>query len=227
VNRKLGFGLAFGALAVLLAAWFFVNRQVDRLDEALARRLERVENLDGLVGDANSRIEESYRRMEQARARREAALDQLEEAESGAAAAAEELQEVETLTAEAEEMQRKAREAAAEARRRERAERRKREEEWARLERALGQVAPTIRYGWSLMVEPPENVVEDKERISRLAGVLLAHHGYRVTIGGEGAAAVEEYLRKAGIPAEVMRRGAASGGLLLRIEDQILAPREN
>ena len=31
-------GLALAALAVLLLAWFFLNRQVDRLDAALARQ---------------------------------------------------------------------------------------------------------------------------------------------------------------------------------------------
>lgn len=227
MNRKLGLGLAIAALVALLAGWFFVDRQVDRLDAALSRQLERVENLDSMVGDANSRIEENYQRIDQAQARRESAMKRVEEAGSEAVAAVEERLEAETLSAEAEELERKARELAAEARRREQAERRKREEEWARLERALSKVVPTRRRGWRLTLEPPESVVEDKERISRLAGVLLAHHGYRITIGGAGAAPVEDYLQKAGIPADVMTRGASSGALQLQIEDQILGPREN
>lgn len=226
MSRKLGLGLALLLVAAMLVAWFFLSRQVDRLEATLERQLERVEKLDGMVGDANSRIEESYRRMEQAQARKESAMRQVEQAGSEAVAAVEERLEAETQSAEAEERERDAREQAAEAHRREQAERRRREEEWARLERALGMVAPTLRYGWSLTVEPPPNIVEDKERISRLAGILLAHHGYRIAIGGSGAAAVEEYLRKAGIPADVMTRGGAGGGLQLTIDDQILGTRE-
>ena len=227
MSRKLGLGLAAGGLAAMLAAWVVLDRQVERLDTALSRQLERVDKLDGLVGDANGTIDESYRRMEQARARRESALRQLDEAQSGAAVAEEERLEAETVSAEAEALERQAREQAAEARRREEAERRKREEEWARLERALGKVAPTRRYGWSLIVELEPGLVKDKEKISRLAGILLAHHGYRATVVGDGAAAVEDYLNGAGIPADVLTRERGGHALQLTLNDQILGPREN
>ena len=227
MSGKLGLGLALASLLAILAGWFVLSRQVDRLDSALGRQVQRVEKLDGVVGDANGQIEESYQRMEQARLRRGSALRQLTEAESEAVVAEEERLEAENLSAEAQALEREAREQAEEARRRAEAERRKREEEWARLERALSKVAPTRLYGWTVTVELPAKIADDKEKISRLAGILLAHHGYRATVVGDGAAGVEEYLNQAGIPRDVLERGAANGGLQLTLRDQILGSREN
>ncbi len=222
MSGKLGFGLALVTLAALLGGWFLLSRQVDRLDTALGRQLVRVEELDAAVGDANSRIDESYGRIEQARTLQEAASSRLDLAASGAVVAERERLEAETQSAEAQQLERKALEKAAEARRREQQERRKREEEWARLERALGTIAPTTRYGWTLTVDLPAGLASDKEKISRLAGVLLAHHGYRGTVEGQGSAAVEGYLGEAGIPAEVLSRGATRGRLRLSLQDRIL-----
>ncbi|MEZ5393796.1 MAG: hypothetical protein R2724_13280 [Bryobacterales bacterium] len=61
----------------------------------------------------------------------------------------------------------------------------------------------------------------DKENISRLAGVLLAHHGYRATIEGDGAEDAENYLHKAGIPADILTRGAPGGRLRLTVRDEL------
>ena len=227
MSRKLGLGLAIGLVAAMAAAWVVLDRQVERLDSALGRQLERVEKLDAVVGDANGQIEQSYQRMEQARRRRGSALRELTEAESEAVVAEEERAEAETLSAEAAALEQRAREQAEEARRRAEAERRKREEEWSRLERALNKIAPTRRYGWSLTVELPAGLARDKEKISRLAGILLAHHGYRATVVGEGAAGVEEYLNGAGIPGDVLARGASAGSLQLTLSDQILGPQRN
>jgi hypothetical protein len=208
--------------ALLLACWFALGRRVDRLEDALGRELERVESLDGLVGDANARIEQSYQRMEQARSRRESALSRIKEAESVVSAAAEERSEADSLTEEALGREQAARELAEEARRRAEAERRRREEEWSRLGRALGKVAPTTRGDWTLTADLGPGFAGDKEKISRLAGILLAHHGYRATVAGEGAEQAVAYLKGAGIPDDILTRGEASGRLRLALRDQIL-----
>ncbi|MCB1022222.1 MAG: hypothetical protein KDC27_19995 [Acidobacteria bacterium] len=221
MSRRLIVGLALGALAVLLAVWFVLDRKVERLDAALGRELGRVENLDSLLGDANTRIDDAYRRMDEADRRRNAAEQRIAEADSAVALAGEERSEAETAAQEAMELGEAARKQAEEARRREEAERRRREEEWSRLARALGKVASARREGGSVAVDLGPGFVQDKEKISRLAGVLLAHHGYRVTVEGEGAAGAESYLLEAGIPQDILTLGAAGGRLRLTVRDEL------
>jgi hypothetical protein len=207
----------------LFAAWFLLSRKVDRLDEALGRELARVEKLDALLEGSNADIDASYRRIEEARIRRESAARRIKEAESVASAAAEERSAAEDLTQEALERERLAREQAEEARRRAEAERRRREEEWSRLGRALGKVAPTRRDGDVLTADLGPGFVADKEKISRLAGILLAHHGYRAMVEGEGAEAAVAYLTSAGLPGDIVASGGETGRLRLVVRDQILA----
>jgi chromosome segregation ATPase len=222
VSRKAATGAGVGLIVALGAAWFVLERKVDRLEGALNAELERVAGLQSMVGDSNTRIDENYRRMEEARIRRESADQRIQEAETVVSAAAEERTEAQTLTEEAREAERQAREKAAAARRNEEAERRRREEEWSRLGRALAKVGATNREDRTLTTSLPSALLDDKERISLLAGVLLAHHGYRASVEGDGAQAVVDYLTEAGIPADIVTRGAASGRSRLILQDQIL-----
>ena len=222
MSRRLILWLGFGLAAALLAAWFVIDRKTDRLEAALGRQLGRVEKLSGVLSESNKQIDDSYRRMEEANRRQESAERRAEEAESGVTTAAEERSAAESLTQEALEKERAARAEAAEARRKEEAERRRREEEWSRLGRALGKVAPTRRTEGVLTADLGPGFVGDKEKISRLAGILLAHHGYRATLEGEGAEGAEEYLRGAGLPEDILSRGADTGRLRLTVRDQIL-----
>ena len=84
------------------------------------------------------------------------------------------------------------------------------------------KVAPTSRDEWTLTADLGPAFPKDKEKISRLAGILLAHNGYRATVEGEGAAGVETYLEEAGIPDDILDRGADGGRLRLIVRDQIL-----
>ena len=226
MNRKPAIGLGASLLAALFGGWFFLDRKVERLEAALGRGLDRVEKLDGMVREATIRVDEGHRRMEEAHTRRESALRTIDEAETVVSAAAQERSQAESLTEEALAREREAREQAAEAKRREEGERRRREEEWARLERALGTIASARRDEWTLTVGLDSNLPNDKEKISRLAGILLAHHGYRATVEGEGAEAVAAYLRESGIPDDILTRGAGDGRLRLTLRDQILRGNE-
>ena len=115
--------------------------------------------------------------------------------------------------------------AAAEAERRAAEERKKREQEWARFARALAAVVPTQRDGWTLSAAFPPNL--EREKLSRLAGVLLAVQGYQAVLEDAGdpvrAERIKQYLIAAGAPPEVLHRAAGQGKLMrLRIADTIL-----
>jgi outer membrane protein OmpA-like peptidoglycan-associated protein len=109
--------------------------------------------------------------------------------------------------------------------------RRRAQAEVDRLEAALGQIAETRRTALGLVMnlgsdhlkfefDKAELRAEDKELLSRVAGILLTSHDYTVSVNGHTddvgsdaynqklserrAEAVRDYLLKAGLPAEIL-----------------------
>jgi outer membrane protein OmpA-like peptidoglycan-associated protein len=166
------------------------------------------------------------------------ALERAEHAEAQARAAAEgrQLAEAQTATAREEataahQDATTAREAAAQAQAEAERVRKQAEAEMKRLEEALGQVAETRRTALGLVMnlgsdylkfefDRAELRAEDRELLSRIAGILLTSQDYTVSVNGHTddvgneaynqrlserrAQAVRDYLVKAGLPAEIM-----------------------
>jgi len=109
--------------------------------------------------------------------------------------------------------------------------RKRAEAEINRLEAALGQVAETHRTALGLVMnlgsdhlkfefDKAELRPEDRELLSRIAGIILTSHDYTISVNGHTddvgtdaynqklserrAEAVRDYLVKAGLPAEIM-----------------------
>jgi len=124
-----------------------------------------------------------------------------------------------------------AREAAAKAEAEAAAIRKKAEAEVNRLEAALGQVAETRRTALGLVMNLGSDHLkfefdkadlrpEDRELLSRIAGIILTSHDYTISVNGHTddvgsdaynqtlserrAQAVRDYLVKAGLPAQIL-----------------------
>jgi outer membrane protein OmpA-like peptidoglycan-associated protein len=166
------------------------------------------------------------------------AIEQAAQAEAAARAAAEGRQLAEAQTAEARQETDAARQEATTAREKaaraeaEAAEvRKKAEAELSRLEAALGQIAETRRTALGLVMslgsdylkfefDKAELRPEDKELLSRVAGILLTSDDYTVSVNGHTddvgtaaynqklserrAQAVRDYLVKAGLPPGIL-----------------------
>src|SRR5258706_1102327 len=159
-------------------------------------------------------------------------------AEAAARAAAEGRQLAETQTAGARQEADAARqeatsakETAAQAQAEAAAIRKKAEAEVNRLEAALGQVAETRRTALGLVMNLGSDHLkfefdqadlrpEDRELLSRIAGIILTSHAYTISVNGHTdnvgsevynqklserrAQAVRDYLAKAGLPAQIL-----------------------
>ena len=166
------------------------------------------------------------------------ALERAGAAETAARAAAEGRQLAEAQTADARKEADAARQAATSATEtaaRARAEadsiRKRAEAEVNRLEAALGQVAETRRTALGLVMslggdhlkfefDQAELRPEDRELLSRIAGILMTSHDYTISVNGHTddvgtdaynqklserrAEAVRDYLVKAGLPADIV-----------------------
>jgi outer membrane protein OmpA-like peptidoglycan-associated protein len=195
------------------------------------RLLERVDALDRQVASLSVKAEEASALARQA-------MDRANDAETSARAAAEGRKVAEAETAGARQEADTARQeatSATEAAARARAEadqiRKKAEAEVNRLEAALGQIAETRRTALGLVMNlggdhlkfefnKAELRPEDRELLSRIAGILMTSHDYTVSVNGHTddvgsdgynqklserrAQAVRDYLVKAGMPAQIL-----------------------
>jgi outer membrane protein OmpA-like peptidoglycan-associated protein len=187
---------------------------------------------------AETQLASLSRRVDEATALAGQALERAGTAETAARAAAEGRQLAEAQTADARKEADAARQeasSAAETAARAQAEaesiRRKAEAEVNRLEAALGQIAETRRTALGLVMnlgsdhlkfefDKAELRPEDRELLSRIAGILMTSHDYTVSVNGHTddvgtdaynqklserrAEAVRDYIVKAGLPAEIV-----------------------
>jgi outer membrane protein OmpA-like peptidoglycan-associated protein len=215
--------LAVGATAVGLVFFVFWKRQqqTDIQTEALLRRVDALAAGQAQLAEQNDAVRAQARAAEQradnsdvmrahaakdaedAQAAKTAAEQQAERAVHQAQAARQELQQVQ----------------------------KEREQELNRMQEALAKVAATRRTPDGLVIDLGSDSfkfdfdqatlrAENRELLSRLAGILLASHGYRLQVYGytddvgtdeynqglseRRAEAVRGYLVKSGIPPEIM-----------------------
>lgn len=193
--------------------------------------VERLKTVEERLGGAESRSQTVLRQMTEYSRELELALQRARESRQRA-------EESETLRTQAasnaERAQGEAEQARAEAQAaQEQMEqlRRRREQELDRMQKALNQIAPTRRTPLGMIVEIANDSFkfdfdqatlrpENRETLSRIAGVLLASSGYRLWVYGytddigtgeynqalseRRAQAVADYLIKAGVPAGIM-----------------------
>jgi outer membrane protein OmpA-like peptidoglycan-associated protein len=208
-------------LFVLLAAVAFLGYEAWR----------RAVAIEGQLSTLSVRVGESSALSRQA-------MERATAAESSARAAAEGRQQAEAQTGQAQAEADAARQEAASAREtagRAQAEaeriRKQAEAELSRLEQALSQVAETRRTALGLVMNLGSNYLkfefdkadlrpEDRELLSRVAGILLTSPDYSVSVNGHTddvgteeynqklserrAQAVRDYLAKAGLPPEIL-----------------------
>jgi outer membrane protein OmpA-like peptidoglycan-associated protein len=208
-------------LVLLLAGLGFLGYEI----------LRRVDAVEQQVASLSARTNEVTSLSRQA-------MDRAAEAETSARAAAEGRQLAEAQTGEARQEADAARQEATAAREtaaRAQAEadqvRKKAEAEIDRLEAALGQIAETRRTALGLVMnlgsdylkfefDKAELRQQDRELLSRIAGILLTSQDYTISVNGHTddvgseaynqklserrATAVRDYLVQAGLPAEIL-----------------------
>ncbi|MGE5487918.1 MAG: OmpA family protein [bacterium] len=225
--------IALGVLIAIVALmWLLIDRvgSINRGLESIEQRTVAVERrladysqkLDAQIGMARDAREEASRAKAEAAemaSARDSAVERARAAQSAAAAAESEAA--------------RAREAAREAETELAELRKKREEELNRMQEALSRIAPTRRTPLGLVVDLAEDSFkfdfdkadlkpENRELLSRIAGVLLASNGYRLFVYGHTddvgtdeynqglserrANAVADYLVRAGVPEEIIDR---------------------
>lgn len=219
-RRSLPILLAALLVAVLSGLGYFGYEVLQR-----ARHLEgQVTSLAAETHEANLRSREALERAQLAEASARAAAEgrQVAEAQTATAQGEAEAARVEATTA---------RDDAARAQAEADRIRKRAEAELNRLEEALGKIAETRRTALGLVMnlgsdylkfefDKAELRPEDRELLSRVAGILLSSQDYTVSVNGHTddvgsdsynqklserrAQAVRDYLVKAGLPAEVL-----------------------
>jgi outer membrane protein OmpA-like peptidoglycan-associated protein len=225
--------LLIGVVALLIvgvALWYLWER-TSTLELQLASTQERAESLDRQLKKSHSDAERLREQTESAQEAADAAQTDAEREAAGRRQAELE-REVARETADRAKLESERAEAEAAQSRQEADELRKaRERELDRMKEALSHIAETSRTPLGMVVSLGEDRFlfdfdkadlkqENRELLSRIAGVLLASHGYRLYVYGHTddvgtaeynqdlserrAKSVRDYLVKAGIPEEII-----------------------
>jgi outer membrane protein OmpA-like peptidoglycan-associated protein len=225
-------------IATVLGVWLLVSAFRELEHEVLAEK-QRSTTLSAELEDrsqalSRSRLEAELAREEAARAAREAerAMDDAEQHSAAAVAAYDEMRAAEQGRSRAEQSAAEALERENRARRELAELHQRREVELDRMHQALSKIAPTRRTVSGMVIELAHDSFyfdfdkaalrpENREILSRVAGVLLASQGYRLFVDGHTddtgsaeynqdlsfrrASSVADYLRQAGVPDEVIQ----------------------
>jgi outer membrane protein OmpA-like peptidoglycan-associated protein len=197
------------------------QQQTDNRVEALLRRVD-------AVAAGQARLTEETNAV---RAQARAAEERADKSEVMRAQAAKDAENAEAAKATAEQQAKHALQQAQTASQELQEVRKAREQELNRMQEALAKVAATRRTADGMIIDLGSDSFkfdfdkatlrpENREVLSRLAGILLASHGYRLHVYGytddvgteeynqglseRRAAAVREYLAKSGVPSEIM-----------------------
>jgi outer membrane protein OmpA-like peptidoglycan-associated protein len=237
--RKLITAGAIGLAAVsVLGIWLVVSK-FRELEAGLRAETDRSSSL-------TRELHERTRALEQTNAEAAAARNQAEAARNEAEAASRDVEQMSAAAQAAQDQMQAAEKARMDAEResqealdrenRARTElaelRRRREQELDRMQQALSKIAPTRRTPSGMVIELANDSFyfdfdkatlrpENREILSRIAGVLLASEGYRLFVYGHTddtgpasynqelslrrAGSVADYLRHAGVPDDLMR----------------------
>lgn len=205
--------------------------RVRRIEEQLQADSHRIESLAAKQEVLNADLTQSREQTETARQQTKAAQDRAAKAEQAQAQAAQQTVEAQAAKATADQQNLRAQEEVRTAREELDQIRKNREAELNRMQEALSKVAATRRTDDGMVIDLTNDSFkfdfdkstlrpQNRELLSRLAGILLVSHGYQLHIYGytddigtdqynqslseRRAQAVDDYLAKSGIPAEIM-----------------------
>ena len=191
----------------------------------------RIISLEQQAARLSRQVEESTKRVEAVGERSEEALIRASQAEENALQAARGREQAERARAEYERIAESAKQEAQQARAEADQVRQEREAELDRMQKALSQIAETRRTALGLVMNLGEDTLrfdfdkatlrlENRELLSRIAGVLLTSKGYRIDVFGHTddigtddynlklsqrrAQSVRNYLVEAGVDPEII-----------------------
>jgi outer membrane protein OmpA-like peptidoglycan-associated protein len=227
-SNRLLWGVAVIALILAVGGALFLLNRIDRLGNEIT-------HLSGQVAQMNESLEQVTQKAN-------AAIHQASQAETSAQQAAQQRDRAQTAEAQSQQAATLARQQAtvaqnqaAVAQKAALQYRQQREEELNRLQQVLGQIADTRRTAMGLIMTLGSNSIrfdfdkanlrpENREILSRIAGILLTLRGYKISVFGytddigteaynlqlsdRRASAVRDYLVKAGLsPDIIMAKG--------------------
>jgi outer membrane protein OmpA-like peptidoglycan-associated protein len=191
----------------------------------------RIISLEKDVARLSRQVEDSTKRVEEVGERSEEAMIRASQAEENALRAARGREQAEQARAEYERIAESAKQEAQQAREEADRVRQEREAELDRMQKALSEIAETRRTALGLVMNLGEDTLkfdfdkatlrpENRELLSRIAGVLLTSKGYRIDVFGHTddigteeynlklsqrrAQSVRNYLVEAGVDAEII-----------------------
>lgn len=222
--------ITFGLTFFGIAGYFFLSRLAE-IEQQMARLNKQVEETVQKAADAAERSDAALSRASQAEENALQAARGRIQAEQAEAAAQTEAELARQEAAVAAQESERAREETRLAQEETERIRKQREEEMARLQKALGQIAETRRTALGLVMNLGSDSIqfdfdkanlrpEHRELLSRIVGVLLTSNGYRVQVfghtddvgseqynlelSGRRARAVRDYLIEAGIAPDIL-----------------------
>ena len=223
VSHWLLASVVIGLISFLLLAWFFWVR-LRRTETQLQSTLQRLETLATKQESLNTDLTHAHQEAQMAREQTRAAEEHATKSELAHAQAVNEAEQAQAAKVLANQQAQNAREELDQIRK-------AREEELNRMQEALAKVAATRRTADGMIIDLGNDSFkfdfdkatlrpENRELLSRLAGILLASHGYRLHVYGytddvgtdeynqglseRRAQAVRDYLAQSGIPPEIV-----------------------
>ena len=229
-SRWLTASFVAGLILLLLLSWFFWER-LRRNEAQLHAASQRLEMLAGKQESLSTDLRQAHEQTQTAREQTRAAEERAAKSELAQAQAAKEVAQAQAAKTLAEQQAQGAQQQAQNAREELDQIRKAREEELSLMQEALSKVAATRRTPDGLVIDLGNDSFkfdfdkatlrpENRELLSRLAGILLVSHGYRLHVYGytddigtdeynqglseRRAQAVRDYFAKSGIPREIM-----------------------
>ena len=233
ISRWAVASLAAVVVVLLVVAWFgwSLHTRLQQADIRLDALSQGLKTLADKQDSLNRDLLQSRDETKAARAQTQAAEERAGRAETAQVQSSREAAQAQAARAMADQQAERARQQALGARQELEQIRRARQDELNRMQEALSKVALTRRTANGMVIDLSNDSFkfdfdkvtlrpENRELLSRLAGVLLVSHGYRLDVYGytddigtdpynqalsqRRAEAVRDYLVKAGIPPEIL-----------------------
>ena len=210
---------------------WYGGRRLTRLDRQLTDTESRASELYDRLGDYSRELDQALERAKAARKEADEAVRKEQTASAARTEAEQQAESAKTAQQAAEAEKEKANVETAQARQELTEIQQRRARELDRMQEALNRIAPTKRTPAGMIMTLSENALrfefdkadlraENREMLSRIAGVLLASEGYRLFVDGHTddvgtdaynkglsarrAATVRDYLVQAGIPSDAI-----------------------
>lgn len=230
VSHWLLAAVVVGVILLLVESWF-VWVKLRQTESQVQSALQRIETLARKQDSLNTELKQSHQETQTAREQAQVAEERATKSELAHAQAVKEAEQAEAAKTLADQQAIHAQQQALNAREELDQIRKVRQEELNRMQEALSKVAATRRTADGMVIDLSNDSFkfdfdkatirpENRELLSRLAGILLASHGYRLHVYGytddvgtaeynqalseRRAEAVRDYLAKSGIPSDIM-----------------------